>query len=382
MEEFNSISEIVQEIINKLTINSWSTKKHILTMYAFNGTWKTRLSTEFNLLNDNLTDGEIWRIDIDELKEHWFPDPSKKVLCYNAFLEDLFYWDNDECVLFFNPNSWEAELIQEQWLENSIIDNFQRFLNTKTEPYFDLDKWTITFNIPSWDEDSQTEIKISRWEESIFVWSVFYTIIELVINELNSNEEDRSTDLFNDLEYIVIDDPVSSIDDTRIIALAIELIELINLYNTNKIKFLVTTHHALFYNILYNSFNTDKTYKDFWYILSKNKNKLKFEPQNDSPFWYHLLVINEIKNAIISENIQKYHFNLFRGILEKTSNFLWIKRWWDCINWEKKEEFIRIVNLYSHNRLEPMEYREVSDDEKSLFKEKFTNFINEYKYFS
>lgn len=379
MVEFNSISEIVQEIKNKLIINPWSTKKHILTLYAFNGTWKTRISTEINLLNEDLNGDEI-----EKMIESWdsLMEPTRKVLCYNAFLEDLFYWDNDKFVLFFNPNSWEAELIQDQWLENRIIENFQRFLNTKTEPYFDLEHWTITFNIPSWDEDSQTEIKISRWEESIFVWSVFYTILELVINELNSNLEDRSTDLFNDLEYIVIDDPVSSIDDTRIITLAIELIELIKLYNTNKIKFLITTHHALFYNVLYNSFNWDKQYKDFWYILSKNENKLKFELQKDSPFWYHLLVKDEIKKAINESNIQKYHFNLFRWLLEKTSNFLWIKNWGDCINWDKKEEFIRLVNLYSHNRLEPMEYREVSDDEKVLFNEKFTNFINEYKYFS
>ena len=90
----------------------------------------------------------------------------------------------------------------------------------------------------------------------MLIWSVFYTVLETAIDALNTPEVDnRSTQAFNDLQYIIIDDPVSSIDDTKIITMAIKLIEAIKLYQGNTVKFLITTHHALFYNVLVNSFD-------------------------------------------------------------------------------------------------------------------------------
>lgn len=51
-------------------------------------------------------------------------------------------------------------------------------------------------------------------------------------------KEDRATDIFNNLEYIIIDDPVSSIDDTRIITLAIGIIKLIKSNYQSRVKHL------------------------------------------------------------------------------------------------------------------------------------------------
>lgn len=96
----------------------------------------------------------------------------------------------------------------------------------KIEPAFDFDREEVKFKIASGD-DSADSIKISRGEESIFVWSVFYTILEVIISELSVVENSRSTNIFNDLEYVIIDDPVSSIDDTRIISLAVKINNLI-----------------------------------------------------------------------------------------------------------------------------------------------------------
>lgn len=59
-------------------------------IYAFNGTGKTRLSREFKQLiapKANGGDGDE-EADQPELSRH-------KILYYNAFTEDLFYWDND-----------------------------------------------------------------------------------------------------------------------------------------------------------------------------------------------------------------------------------------------------------------------------------------------
>ncbi|HBS11558.1 MAG TPA: anticodon nuclease [Flavobacteriaceae bacterium] len=362
MSEFDSVEDVADKIKENLNSNSNSNKKKISVIYAFNGTGKTRLSNEF--------------IKLDEENEL----TNNKVLCYNAFLEDLFKWDNEQCILFFDSNSWESKLIGDEGLESKIIDNFQTILNTKIEPSFNLKTGEITFYFPS--DNDRTNIKISSGEESMFIWSVFYTILETAIDELNISEESyRSTNLFNELEYVIIDDPVSSIDDTKLITQAIELIKLIKLDGKNSLKFLVTTHHALFYNIFFNSFGRDGKFKSYPYILSKKETKLKLEKQkNDSPFGYHLLIKDEIKKAIDSGNIQKYHFNLFRSLLEKTANFLGYNNWYDCITGDKKQEITKIVNLYSHSKLVEMEYKELSDESKDLFKTTFNNFIRDYNW--
>lgn len=404
MTEFNSIEEVSQEIKNKL--NSSTDKKSIALLYAFNGTWKTRISREFDKLNYSIEDEE---------------SEKKKVLCYNAFLEDLFSWDNEKNTLKFT-DSWEMKLIKDQWLDKKIINNFQIFLGTKIEPKIDFENRLITFTV-LWDNNNYEEIKISRGEESIFIWTIFYTIVENAIDELIQIKKNRSTDVYNDLEYIILDDPVSSIDDTRIITLAVKIVELIKInintylnpqiekkekelisqdfaddyiksrvselrsklsenYNEIKLKFLITTHHALFYNVLYNSFYRFKKEKKYFYILHKNdNNELELRGQNNwSPFGYHLLIKDEIQKAINTWNIQKYHFNLFRNLLEKSSSFLWINNYWDLINWENKDEFLRIINLYSHSSLDELEYRELSEKDKKIFIEKFEKFIQKYHF--
>lgn len=59
------------------------TNKKVQLIYAFNGVGKTRLSREFKELISPKSHDE-------ELEESKI-----KVLYYNAFTEDLFYWDND-----------------------------------------------------------------------------------------------------------------------------------------------------------------------------------------------------------------------------------------------------------------------------------------------
>ena len=56
--------------------------KKVQLIYAFNASGKTRLSRAFREL-------------IDPKTEERDDDYRPKVLYYNAFTEDLFYWDND-----------------------------------------------------------------------------------------------------------------------------------------------------------------------------------------------------------------------------------------------------------------------------------------------
>ena len=205
MEEYNSIEAVAKKIKDSLNLNNQ--KKNISILYAFNATGKTRLSTTL----------------IDEMD-------NDKTLCYNAFVEDLFTWDNDKFIFKINPYCWLVEFIEEQGLENQIIENFTSIINSKVEPSFELNRGEIIFNIATGDSDYDRGIKISKGEESVFIWSIFYTILENAIDTLNMKKDDRSTDFFNNLEYVIVDDPVSSIDDSKIISIAMMLIEVIDKY--------------------------------------------------------------------------------------------------------------------------------------------------------
>jgi len=150
------------------------------------------------------------------------------------------------------------------------------------------------------------------------------------------------------------------------------------------LNFIITTHHPLFYNVLFNSIGRIKKSeaKKYFYILSKNSNEtLSIEEQgHDSPFAYHLLVKIKIAEALESNGLEKYHFNLFRSLLEKTANFLGYRNFKDCISENRREEFGRIINLYSHGKLSEIENSTVSDKDKELFKETFNKFIETFKY--
>lgn len=275
MIECDSLMQVAQ------TIKSFD--KKVVLLYAFNATGKTRLSMEFKNLASQEIDGKI----------------IKRMIYYNAFTQDLFSWDNDlqndtDRKIKINKNSSFIDLIERQGKENEISNKFKEFLSSKIEPKIDTNTWEVTFSLPTGDDNSIENIKISKAEESIFIWSVFFVLIETIISELNMDDPfERSTDEFNLIEYIFIDDPVTSLDDNHLIDLAISLIGTITNSNTDRLKFIITTHHALFYNVLHNELKSDRSIKNnnkCSYLLSKDSNKYFIKEQNDMPFGYHLLI--------------------------------------------------------------------------------------------
>ena len=110
--------------------------KKVQLIYAFNGTGKTRLSRAFkeeivpSTQNDE-TDG-----DVEKSRD--------KFLYYNAFTEDLFYWDNDlkedsRPKLKIQPNTftgWLIDLLKELGEDGNIATNFQRYTRSKATPIF------------------------------------------------------------------------------------------------------------------------------------------------------------------------------------------------------------------------------------------------------
>lgn len=369
--------------------------KKVQLIYAFNGTGKTRLSREFKLLVVPKVDGDA---ELEEAEE-----VNKKILYYNAFTEDLFYWDNDlendaEPKLKIHPNSFTRWIFKEQGQDRNIISNFQHYTDEKLTPHFNaediiknkdgknltIEAFTeITFSYERGNDGRSNNIKISKGEESNFVWCVFYSLLGQVIDVLNVAEpSERETNQFDQLEYVFIDDPVSSLDDNCLIELAVNLAQLIK-SSKSGLKFIITTHNPLFYNVMHNEFKKDAFKK---YFLSKNEGgEYELIPQsNDSPFSYHLFLKTEIEKAIETGQLKKYHFNFFRNILEKTSTFLGYDNWGELLPKGTTGKInpyeTRIINISSHSKHSGDETVELTDDDKRVLIYLMNNIKGTYKF--
>lgn len=346
------------------------TDKKVQLIYAFNGVGKTRLSREFKDIVAPKTEGE-------EAEE----ERPIKVIYYNAFTEDLFYWDNDlnEDVnrrLIIQPNSFTDWIFKDQGQESNIITHFQHYTNDKLTPSFNEDFNEITFSLERGDNNRIDNIKISKGEESCLVWCIFYSLLELIVETLNIPEEDqRDTSQFNELEYVFIDDPVSSLDENHLIELAVNIAELVKRSDSKEVRFIITTHNPLFYNVLYNELELKKKNKkgnECCYLLKKEDDgtyKLdgKLGDSNKS-FSYHHYLIQTLQDSIESNNIQKYHFMLLRNLYEKTANFLGYPQWSDLLPDDKKTYYNRIIQFTSHSTLSNEMVPEPTDPEKNTLK--------------
>ncbi len=347
-----SLTEIAQKLVDA--------DKKVQLIYAFNGAGKTRLSGEFkNLISPKEDDDE--------------EEYQSKVLYYNAFTEDLFYWDNDlendeDRKILIRPNNYTNWVFQDQGQDRNITTHFQRYTNEKLTPSFDQNFSEVRFSFEKGDDSGSEYVKISKGEESCFIWSIFYSWLEQAISVLNIDveENERETDQFNHLEYIFIDDPVSSLDDTHLIELAVDIAKLIK-SSKSELKFIITTHNPLFYNVLFNEFNRIKSTRK-WRLekLSDGTSNLA-DQVKDSPFSYHLFLLAELEKVIKAGEIQKYHFNFLRNILEKTSTFLGFNHWEELLPQESRQAYYnRIINLSSHSKHNGEEVSIIDDNDKRV----------------
>ena len=378
-KEYCSLKEVAQ-YLKELN-------EKVQLIYAFNGVGKTRLSREFK---ENVTH--------EQKDEENHVVDAEKILYYNAFTEDLFYWDNDldEGVnrkLKIHPNSFTSWIFEEEGQSDNIIRHFQYYTSEKLTPQFN-ERYKIlgedgveiiipaysevTFSIERGNEERIENIKISRGEESCFIWCVFYGLFNEIIEVLNSNPEDRSTNRFDNLEYIIIDDPVSSLDENHLIEIAVNIAELIqqSLKKSN-LKFVITTHSPLFYNIIYNELGIKnrespekESLKKGSYLLSKKEDgtfRIERKPgDSNKSFSYHLFLKQTIEEAVKSNNIQRYHFTLLRNLYEKTANFLGYAQWSDLLPKDRQLYYKRIINFTSHSTLSSEEVAEPTDPEKQM----------------
>lgn len=393
-----SLEKIAEELKNNAE-NSEKPKK-VQIIYAFNGTGKTRLSMEFKKL---VTPKGILEKELEGKMMNEAPGTKKKILYYNALTENLFYWNNEnedefEPILKIQKNKFIPWVLYNLEGDTKIIETFQKYTNNKLSPKFKKSTFTekeikrfidneVTFSYATGDDKAKQNIKISQGEERNFIWSIFYSLINEIFDNLNDNKEES---LFNELEYVFIDDPVSSLDDNYLIQLAVELSSLIKKNSSSKVKFIITTHNPLFYNVLFNELDRD----DKFYGYKGSKNALcsimtltedgmyELKSSNDSPFAYHLSIKKEIEKAIFSNDIQKFHFHFLRQLLEKLSTFLGYKDWAITLKGMNNAEYIeRMLNLASHAKYSGDEVSIIQERDKQLLKDTI-DFINEKFHFN
>ncbi len=374
-------------------------KKYIL-LYAYNATGKTRLSMEFKeagkkTVNKNIVTEEGFPIITEEgdevVGEYIEPD----TLYFNAYTEDLFSWDNDiesdrHRVLILNKDSRFFKGIQDVEIENKIRPILNRYADfnflinynyRKKKPdgtEDDKESWAVNFireELIEGTAQNVDHIKVSRGEENIFIWCFFLATVQLAID----NQEG-----YDWVRYIYIDDPISSLDDNNAVAVASSLAQMIK-NSESDIKFVISSHHTLFYNVMWNELGMDR--KQFQpYFLSKNKETGIYTLQytKDTPFFHHIALLKELKRTADSGKLFTYHFSLLRNILERTATFHGFSNFSACIKQDEEDEdgiiHARLINVLSHGNYSLYEPNEMIEENKNYFKKILNDFMENYKF--
>ena len=296
-------------------------------VFAYNGTGKTRLSYDFA----HYGRGE---------------GATQHTLYYNAYTEDLFTWDNDlenntDHHLLINQN---AALIQGLAGSSFSVD-LGKYLQIFTDIDFKFHYDEENAEIPDYvvfnkkikkrklvagkmenEEIDIENIKISRGEERLFVWCFFRCILNQVL---------KGNYMYKDIAYIYIDDPMSSLDDNNVIAFAQQLYTTIRQQlkqeideqragkeDFRRIKFVVSTHHALFFHTMLHGLIADKKLGRYYLSRNKQKDQLVLKSMSDNtPFYYNVAMMSEIQRAIETDRLYTFHFTVLRSVMEKIKEF-------------------------------------------------------------
>tara|TARA_R110000868_G_scaffold276954_1_gene536822 strand:- start:991 stop:2130 length:1140 start_codon:yes stop_codon:yes gene_type:complete len=334
-------------------------KKYLL-LFAYNGTGKTRLSMGF--------------------KDAGKTDDSADTLYFNAFTEDLFSWDNDldndtQRVLKLNSDSRFFAGLQELEMDNRIRPLLQRYADFDFK--INTENWAVTFEreIKNGDTSESVEhIKISRGEENIFIWCFFLAVAQLAIDEQEA---------YSWVKYLYIDDPISSLDDNNAIAVASHLAQLLK--NQSNIKAVISSHHTLFFNVMWNELNEErKKFHPYFLSADTETNGYNLRYTRDTPFFHHIALLKQLHEAAESDNLYTYHFNILRNLLEKTAAFHGFKNFSACIKKEPNDPdgivHARMVNVLSHGNYSLFEPTEMLPENKQYFKTILSGFMGDYRF--
>lgn len=334
-------------------------KKSIL-IYAYNGTGKTRLSTEFKNL------GKIVSADGDTTQQD--------TLYFNAFTEDLFYWDNDlandrERVLKINKDSRFFAGLGELEMDNRIRPLLNRYADFEFR--IDTTEWEVSFSCELESGGVVTvveDIKISRGEENIFIWCFFLAIVQLVLD---------GAEAYKWVKYIYVDDPISSLDENNAVAVAHHMAQMLK-DSPNRLRIVVSTHHVLFFNVMCNEMKKPRKY-----FLTRQPatggHTFTVRETDSTPFLYHLASLVELHEAQKTGALFTHHFNMLRRVMEQTACFFGYDRWDDCIKPEVDDPngpvYKRLIDLMNHGDYSLYEPREMMQENKDHFRRVLKQFI-------
>lgn len=328
-------------------------KKYIL-LYAYNGTGKTRLSMDFKNIGKQ--------------------DDARDTLYFNAFTEDLFHWDNDlegdsDRKLMLNADSRFFAGLAELEMDNRIRPLLQRYADFDFR--IDAQEWAVRFSRQVAGETIDN-IKVSRGEENIFIWCFFLAIVQLALD---------GAEAYQWVKFVYIDDPISSLDEHNAIAVAAHLAQLLKRPDS-KLKTVISTHHALFYNVLHNELK-----RALKYFVSKNSTGSGYllrEETDDTPFFHHVAALAELYQAAQEDRLFTYHFNMLRTILEKTASFHGHKDFSVCIKQDDDDPdgvlHKRLLNILSHGKYSLFEPKQMLDENKTYFRKILHDFLNRYPF--
>ena len=344
LQSLDDVAEHIREANKKYTL-----------LYAYNGVGKTRLSVAFK----------------NKGKENGGAD----TIYYNAFTEDLFSWDNDlvndtERYLKINLDSQFFVGLPGLDISNKIRPILRKYADFNFDINFDIGRVYFEREVIE-DGISRIErnIKVSRGEENIFIWCFFSAIAQLIIDG-----EVR----YNWVKYIYIDDPISSLDDNNAIAVAHYLAKMLKVENS-RVQTIISTHHSLFYNVLCNEFKNSTKY-----FLRKKENIYQLSDTTDTPFIYHVFLIQEIQKAINEDRLVNYHFTILRNLLEKTANFHGFDGFENLIvindDDAEKTLYHRYIQIFNHGGYSLFEPTPLEQDNKVRCIEIFENFKSHYKF--
>ena len=368
-------------------------RESIILLYAFNGTGKTRLSREYKDITKDAQDNHTG-------------------VYYNAFSEDLFRWNNDE---INENNKIRLEVVDSSLSplykyfgnEDPIKDKLKiykpnydfkfKYLNDNQEDGIEY-VWFFEKNDRITEEDEIEWIKISRGEERIFIWCFFLALFEI---------EDFS-DAHKD--YIFIDDPVSSLDDTNIFLTARTLFDLFEDCVKKDKKVIVSTHHVGLFSLLCDWLNKgdnsslfkekvirqnkrsteegtviqetiEEKNKYLIRILEKSDEGLLLKSRNNGAWLYHLLILRLLKQAADKDALYLYHFGLLRQVLETIASFLGQGRFGFVLHEiGESDDTADMINANTHKKVYDVQNAKLTADNKETFERVLNAVIKRYNF--
>lgn len=190
------------------------------------------------------------------------------------------------------------------------------------------------------------------------------------------------------VKYVYIDDPISSLDEHNTISVAAGLGELLK-KEDNKLKVVISTHHGLFFNVMFNELTGRRTpegkenIKKKAYILHRLNEAQTYtlEDTGESPFLHHVAALDELRAVAKSGRISQYHFNSLRSILEKTAIFFGRQHISTCFEGHaKKTLYSRFLNVRSHAKYSVFESESITATDKKMFREILDVFLDRYSF--